>query len=213
MTMPLNPSDELRSIRSMMERSSRFISLSGLSGVVAGSAALAGVFAAVIYFGALKNFYLHAEKIYDPAGLLALKFLAFLFVDALLVATIAIGAGIFFTSRRAKANGQPAWGPLTKRMLMSLAIPLATGGILSLILLSKGQLAYILPVTLIFYGIGLVNASKYTLNDVKILGLCEIAIGLLAAQFHAHSLLLWAIGFGFMHILYGTIMWYKYERN
>ena len=116
MTMPLNPGDELTHIRSMMERSSRFISLSGISGIIAGTAALVGVIAAAQYFGALKNFYLHADKIYDHSGSLAAKFLTFLFVDALLVSTIAIGAGIFFTSRRARLNGQQIWGPLTKRM-------------------------------------------------------------------------------------------------
>ncbi|MEZ5002890.1 MAG: hypothetical protein R2730_07620 [Chitinophagales bacterium] len=208
-----NHLDQLSEIRSMMERSSRFISLSGLSGVVAGAAALAGVFAAYKYFGMLKSFYLRADRIYDSSGALANKFLAFLFVDAILVASVAIGFGVFFTTRRAKKKGQPIWGPTTLRMMTSLALPLITGGAFCAILLLKGNLALILPCTLIFYGLGLVNASKYTLTDIHYLGLTEILIGLIAAVYTAYGLQFWALGFGVMHIVYGTIMYFKYERN
>jgi len=208
-----NHLDQLQEIRSMMERSSRFISLSGLSGVIAGSAALAGVFAAYKYFGQLKSFYLRNDRIYEASGSFTQDFLAFLFVDALLVLVVAIGFGVFFTTRRAKKKGQAVWGPTSFRMMTSLAIPLITGGLFCLILLLNGYLKLILPCTLIFYGLGLVNASKYTLRDIHYLGITEIIIGLIASVYPKHGMLLWATGFGLMHIVYGTIMYFKYERN
>ena len=57
-----------------------------------------------------------------------------------------------------------------------------------------------------------VNASKYTLNDIRYLGLTEIFLGLVALVFLEYSLLFWAIGFGLVHIIYGIVMYYKYER-
>ena len=210
-----NHLDQLSEIRSIMERSTRFISLSGLSGVVAGAAALAGVYAAYRYFGMLESFYLRADKIYADgvAGAFARDFLAFLFVDALLVLVIAIGFGVFFTTRRAKKKGQPVWGTTSIHMLTALAIPLITGGLFCLILLLNGNLELILPSTLIFYGLGLVNASKYTLRDIHYLGISEIVIGLIACVYTQYGMALWALGFGIMHIIYGAIMYFKYERN
>ncbi len=208
-----NHLDQLSEIRSMMERSSRFISLSGLSGVVAGFAALIGVFAAYKYFGILESFYLKSERIYDAAGSFTSKFLAFLFVDALLVAVVAIGFGVLLTTRRAKKKGQPVWGPSSLRMMTSLAIPLISGGLFCMILLLKGHLSLILPCTLIFYGLGLVSASQFTLRDIHYLGITEIIIGLIAAVYTQYGLHLWALGFGVMHIVYGSIMYFKYERN
>jgi hypothetical protein len=211
--MKSKPIDQLHEIRSMMERSSRFISLSGLSGVIAGMSALVGVFSAYIYFGQLKSFYLRSDKIYEQTGAFAKDFLAFLFVDAILVLTVAIGFGIYFTTRNAKKNGQAIWSPITNSMLVSLSIPLVTGGLFCFILLLNDYLKLILPCTLIFYGLGLVNASKYTLRDIYFLGITEIILGLAASVYPKFGMFFWAVGFGIMHIVYGTIMYFKYERN
>ncbi len=196
-----------------MERSSRLISLSGLSGVVAGLAALGGVFAAIKFFGQFEYYYTNEGRIYTMRGEFSPEFLIFLFVGALTVLAVAIGFGIFFTTRRAKKKGQKIWGPLTRRMMFSLAIPLVTGGIFCLILLEKRMLGLILPCTMIFYGLGLISASKYTLRDIHYLGLTEIVLGLIACVYTGYGLAFWALGFGVMHILYGTIMYWKYERN
>ncbi|MGE5429024.1 MAG: hypothetical protein ACM3O8_14110, partial [Methylococcaceae bacterium] len=65
---------------------------------------------------------------------------------------------------------------------------------------------------LIFYGLALVNAGKFTLSEVHYLGITEIVLGLMAAVFINWGLLFWALGFGVMHIVYGMMMYYKYER-
>jgi hypothetical protein len=59
----------------------------------------------------------------------------------------------------------------------------------------------------------LINASKYTFNDIRYLGFCEIILGLGAAVYVGYGLYFWALGFGILHIIYGAMMYYKYERK
>ncbi len=203
----------LQQIRSLMERSSRFISLSGLSGVAAGLIALMGAAAAYVYLEAspFSGFFFRAvEPGYEKWGL---DFYEFFALDAGLVLLFAIIAGIFFTTRKAIKKGQKVWDKLTFRLLLNLAIPLATGAIFCLALLLYGLPGLIAPTTLIFYGLALINGSKYTLNDIRYLGGTEILLGLFGLFNIGYGLEIWAVGFGLMHILYGTVMWWKYERD
>ena len=204
--------EALREIRSLMERSSRFLSLSGLTGVIAGIAALAAVAAAYLYLGLspfATGYYQSATGANgepDPA------FYTFLFADSILVLIIALLAAGMLSVKRAKQQGQPVWDATVKRLLANLAIPLVTGGIYCLILLYHGQIAFLAPATLLFYGLALINASKYTLHDIRFLGIMEIITGLAAAVVIDYGLLLWAFGFGVLHIVYGITLYLKYEK-
>lgn len=202
---------DLASIRSLMERSSRFISLSGLSGVFAGSYALIGAALAYFYldFGIQEYYY---KKAYLPDGSLNTDFLTFFFLDGLFVLVASLVTGMLFTMRRARKKGQTIWDAVAMRMLINLLIPLGTGGIFCLILLHHHKVELLAPATLLFYGLALLNASKYTLNDIRYLGLSEIVLGLLASYFAGYGLLFWSIGFGVLHIIYGLSMYMKYER-
>ena len=207
--------EQLSEIRSLMERSSRFISLSGLSGVVAGIFALLGVAAIYIYLGITpfsnySTFYGDVAKAEETWGI---KYLNFFFLDAVLVLVFAIAGGIFFTTRKAKRKGQKIWDKLTQKLLINLMIPLVAGGVFSLALLKYSLFGWVAPTTLIFYGLALVNGGKYTLNDIHYLGLCEIALGLIALFNIGYGLEFWAIGFGVLHIIYGTVMYFKYEKG
>ena len=128
------------------------------------------------------------------------------------VLILALGTGIFFTTRKAKKHGLKIWDSTSKRLLINLLIPLATGGIICLILLDKHYYALVAPATLVFYGLSLVNASHHTYRDIRYLGLTQIVLGLVAFMYIGYGLLFWAIGFGVLHILYGTLMYFKYER-
>ncbi len=197
--------EHLSEIRSLMERSSRFISLSGLSGITAGLSALAGAGWAYIRLNNLDR------GQYDVLDL-NLNTLTEMVLIAIIVLLFAIIMGIFFTTRNAKKHGQKIWDNLTKRLLINLMIPLVTGGLFCLVLLYHAILGLVAPATLVFYGIALINASKYTLNDIRYLGFCEICLGLISALFMGYGLLFWALGFGVLHIVYGTLMYFKYER-
>lgn len=202
---------DLADIRSMMERSTTFISLSGLSGVVAGSIALAGSYWAYLR---LNDFYKqiessNVERVFDIRNELVNEFI----ILGLGILVTAVVCGVVLTARRAKEKGQEIWGTTSKRLFANIAIPLITGGLFSLVLLYHNLAMFVAPATLIFYGISLINASKYTLRDIRFLGMIEVSLGLLAAFFIGNGLLFWALGFGIMHIIYGTIMYLKYERN
>ena len=197
--------DDLKDIKDIMNRSSRFISLSGLSGVSAGIFALLGAYIAyqTVY---AKQDYLGYER-----AILTIENLTTLLIIALLTIALSIGAGIFFTSQQAKKNKEKLWDLQTKRLLINLLIPLATGGILCLMLLFKGYIGIIAPLTLVFYGLALVNASKYTLTGIRGLGLVEIILGLIAFHFIGFGLLFWSLGFGLLHIIYGIAMHIRYK--
>lgn len=197
--------EDLKEIRDIMDRSSRFISLSGWSGVSAGIFALCGAYAAYQTVYANQDYLGFRSAVITSDNLLTLLGIA------TLTLACSIGAGIFFTTREAKKKGQSTWDHQTKRLLMALAIPLITGGILSAILLSKGYVGIVAPLTLIFYGLALVNASKYTLNEIRNLGLIEIGLGLLATYYIGFGLLFWSLGFGILHIIYGIMMQMKYK--
>lgn len=198
---------DISQIKDMMQRSSRFISLSGLSGVMAGIYALGGAFWAhrVLSAGSVK---LSSDHVRLALG----DQFWTLVVIALVVLVLALSTGIWLTTRRAKQQGMKVWDDTARRLIVNLAIPLVSGGLFCLILLKWNIVGAIAPVMLIFYGLSLVNASKYTLTDIRYLGLSEIVLGLIAAWFMGYGLLFWAIGFGVLHILYGSLMYFKYER-
>lgn len=198
---------DLKDIKSMMDRSSRFISLSGISGVVAGTLALAGAYVAYETIYVRQDYFDYRRVDMNTETLLSL------FGIAMTVLVLSLAAGIYFTQIRAKKTKQSLWDAQARRMVINLFIPLVAGGLLCLILLSKGFIGLIAPLTLIFYGLGLVNASKYTLTEVRSLGMAEVILGLLACQFIGYGLIFWAIGFGALHIIYGLAMYAKYDRE
>ena len=193
--------EDIKAIREMMERSSKFLSLSGLSGIVAGVFAIAG--AAFAYFFLLR----------DPSltDFTRIQEVMILLADAIVVLLLSVGFGVYFSWRKAKKNKQKIVTRATLLTLYNFAIPLIAGGIFSIIYLFQGDIRMVISATLVFYGLALVSASKYTLEEVHYLGLTEIALGLVAALFHRYGILFWTIGFGFCHIFYGLAMYIKYD--
>jgi len=199
-------SDDLAHIRSMMERSSRFLSLSGLSGVGAGIVGLmAGILAIYLTNDYFVDYDLYQRKVYQPDILYRLIVLG---ASALL---LAIFCGCYFTVRKSKKLGLQIWTATTKKILVQLAIPLAVGGMFVLALLRYNLYGLIAGTTLIFYGLALVNAEKYTYSDIKYLGFLEIILGCLSLFFIGKGLIFWTIGFGVLHIVYGIILYRKYK--
>ncbi|WDF46852.1 hypothetical protein PQ459_18395 [Chryseobacterium sp. KACC 21268] len=201
-----NYQEELAHIRQMMERSSRFISLSGLSGVIAGIVALLGSVYVYFVFQREGIDYFDGERnIYGAA--LAKE----LFLVALVVLVLAISSGYIFTARKSKRKNLKIWDSITKKLLFNFAIPLAAGGIFCVALWYHHYFPLIAPAMLIFYGLALINAERYTLSDIKYLGICEVVLGLIALFWLGWGLVFWAIGFGFLHIFYGILMYRKYD--
>lgn len=201
--------DAIHDIRRMMKRSSKFLSLSGLSGIAAGCWALIGAYFAYDWIAEYYNNY--GNNGYSGAVFQKLKFNLLLLAAAVLAA--ALVSAFFFTWRRASRNKLPFWDHTTRSLTLNMLIPLITGGLLILAMLRYDEWRFVGPLSLVFYGLALVNASKYTINDILYLGLSEIVLGLLNTQFIGYSLYFWAVGFGVLHIIYGFAMWWKNERR
>jgi hypothetical protein len=203
MTLPDDPRKDLNEIRSMMERSSRFLSLSGLSGVSAGTVALIGAAAAW--------WKMQGAPVDDISGSYG-EFAQFLVLDAIAVLIAATALSIYFTTRAAVKKGERVWDHTTRFLVSSLLPPLAAGGIFCLLLWHHGITTLITPAMLLFYGFALLGASKYTPGEVKYLAYAEILLGLASAYLLSAWLFMWATGFGAFHILYGVIMYRKYGQ-
>lgn len=206
MDSPSQNLETLKDIKRIMERSSRFISLSGLSGVAVGICALIGATAAWYRI----RFY-YKELIAGHPCATCLK------EDLLIIASIVFVAAFItatlFTFLKTKKEGVAIWGNSARRLLWNTMLPMLAGGFVLLRMLQLEQYQLVAPASLIFYGLALVNGSKYTIGEVRYLGYAEILLGIINLWLYHQGLFCWALGFGIFHIIYGIVMWWKYERG
>lgn len=201
---------EIKDIRRIMERSSRFISLSGLSGITAGVCALAGAWLGrnilADYYGSYNSIGFFSGDDFSRLKVKLIGLGAAVFV-------VAFASSFYLTWRRTKKQGLSLWDHTSKRLFWNMLVPLMAGAAFILAMLRYDEWRFVAPSCLIFYGLALVNASKYTLTDIRYLGYCEIILGLVNMLFIGYGLYFWAAGFGILHIIYGAMMWFKYERK
>lgn len=199
---------DIADMRSMLERSSKYLSLSGLGALMTGMYALVACFVAYKVFcidpGTLTSSYT-SDGAFEPT-LLKVLFLA---MAVLIVSLVTV---FYLSYKKATKKQEKFWNPTAKRVLLNMALPLVAGGILILILVAKGLPQYMAALSLLFYGLAFFNASKFTLDEVRSMAIIEIALGLLSAWFVEYSLWFWALGFGIVHIVYGIFIYYRYER-
>ena len=197
---------DLASIRDIMERSAKFLSLSGLSGILAGLYALAGATAAyyLVHYPVSPLRY-RIYSVQEPSILIKLVAIG----AAVLIASLVTGGVL--SQRKARQAGQNLWSPSSQRLLINLAIPLVAGGCFVLIMLATGHFGLAAPACLIFYGLALIQASTNTVDEIRYLGYSEIVLGLISAAMPGYGLIFWAGGFGILHIVYGAIMYNKYD--
>jgi hypothetical protein len=200
---------DLKAIRKIMEESSRFLSLSGLSGVFAGITAIAG--ALVAYFFILGSGTIHYEDYLRNISIQETHVVRWqLMADAAVVLVLSVLFSLYFSMKKAKRDGKNILTPISKRLLINFLIPLAAGGVFVIVLLLRNYIDLIVPAFLIFYGLSLVNAGKFTFGEIFYLGILEIITGLLSAFIPGWGLLFWIFGFGILHIIYGLAMHRKY---
>lgn len=202
------PQDDLAQIRNIMERSTRFLSLSAWAAILAGVYALLGAAVAyrIIYYSPLVRYEALTEGLLTPGALP-------LFLTATIVFLLAASTGVWLSNRKAQKAGQKLWNRAAIRAAVNFVIPLTIGGAFVLILYYRGYYNLLAASTLIFYGFALLNAGNFTFSDIRKLGILEMLVGLLAALYPSNGLLFWAIGFGLLHIIYGGILYWKYERS
>lgn len=199
--------EDLSEIRHMMERSTKFLSLSGLSGVSAGLIALIGSYVAYLK--------LNANQAARKSHVLTMteETSEELFILGIAILVFALIFGSLFTLIKAKKRSNLAWNAISQKLFINIFIPLFAGGIFCLALMQNGFYGMVAPATLIFYGLGCINASHHTLSDIRYLGLFNLGLGLVNLFFIGYGLLFWAMGFGVLHIVYGTLMYIKYDMK
>ena len=201
---------DLTEIKNMMNQSSRFISLSGLSGVFAGIYAIAGAVIASQILSKEPSVYSNTNSYIANSNADVIQQLVMV-ASAVLI--MAIGTAIVLTTRKAKKQGKKIWDTTSKRLLLNFFAPLLAGGMFCLVLLQYQTIGLIAPAMLIFYGLALIHASKYTFSDLRSLGYANVVLGLIATQFIGYGIIFWALGFGVFHIIYGLWMYNKYDRK
>ena len=204
--------EDLKHIRNLMERSSKFLTLSGFSGIAAGVIALVG--AAIAWFGIFQQGAVkYDEYMRALGGGSTMSIRLQMAVLAALVLICAVGAAWYFSFRKAKRVGTRLWTSTARRTLYHFLIPLCAGGIFCIALVMHNNIDLLAAAMLIFYGLALVNSAKFTVDEVHYLGLSEIILGIFAGFFLNYGLVFWAIGFGVLHIFYGIRMYNKYDRK
>lgn len=200
----------LSDIRNMMEKSTRFLSLNGLSAILVGIYACIGAIIACILLG--------GTDLYQ-AGIPTLRVNTsekyyILLLLAILLIVICLGTVFITCRRKARLTNQSLrFDHTAQRLLLSFFLPLVAGGILCLSLIYQQHYGLTSSIMLIFYGIALINASNYTYSNTKYLGYAELVLGLADSFIEGYSLLFWVTGFGFFHIIYGILFYLKYDKK
>ncbi|MCV6629555.1 MAG: hypothetical protein OIF50_06815 [Flavobacteriaceae bacterium] len=202
--------NDLSHIKELMNRSSRFLSLSGLSGILAGIYALVGAAFSYYYIFPRRSSILTLSQ--DNIVYVHSHYFKLLLLVLALVAGASIFTAYILSARQAKKNGEQMWTPVSKRLLINFLIPMVAGGIYILIKIKSQHYGLTASLMLLFYGLALVNASKYTLGTIRYLGYSQIVLGLICAAFPGYGFWFWVLGFGCLHILYGTLMYSKENK-
>jgi len=200
----------LHDIKNIMERSSRFISLSGWSGVAAGLCALGGAWYTTTKIECWKRGDCEFERLMSADGV---DYQSTLLRIALVTFSAAVVSAFVFTYLRSRKTGVPLWDHTTRRLTINVAVPMIVGGLFIYRMMHMGFYQLVAPACLLFYGLALVNASKYTLGEIRYLGYGQLLLGIWNLWSLGYGLYFWAAGFGVLHIIYGLLMWWKYEHE
>lgn len=189
----------LSEIRSMMERSTKVLSLSGMSAIVVG---ILAIVAAMLANCIIENGWSH---IYKVRSLMLLAILLFIICFAIV---------LIFSKWKAKKNGLMfKFDRTVQKMLWNFFLPLIVGGVLCLGLIYQGHYGLTSSIMLIFYGLALINLSNFTFSNIRYLGYVQLVLGVIDFLMVNYSLLFWMIGFGVCHVVYGIMFYLKYERK
>jgi hypothetical protein len=195
-------------IKELMERSSKFVSLSGLTGILIGVYAFIGAWLVNSLTGIpfVNNPGSHRLLSFSDTRIITIV-IAGCVIAASLISTFLIS---YYKSIKAK---QKLLNKLIYRLIWNFGLPLFVGGVFCIALLYNRNYGLTSTVMLLFYGFALVNVSKYTFSNVGWLGYAFLSLGLVDAFFEGNALLFWTIGFGGFHIIYGVLFYFLYEKN
>ena len=213
---PSQPEKDISLIKNLMEKSSKFSNLSGYAIATTGLLALLG--AVFVYFDlgiSISEKYISYAELINQTGnansiYTKIKLLVIIASLILLTSLLILYVTAKLKSERHDIN---LFNSSFSRALKSLFIPVLSGGIFCGFLILHKIYGLVAPATLIFYGLGLISASKYSYNELELLGYLELLLGTIASYYMGSGLLFWMIGFGIGHIVLGVFIHYKYDKK
>ena len=213
---PSQPEKDISLIKNLMEKSSKFSNLSGYAIATTGLLALLG--AVFVYFDlgiSISEKYISYAELINQTGnanSIDTKIKLLVIIASLILLTSLL---ILYVSAKLKSERHDInlFNSSFSRALKSLFIPVLSGGIFCGFLILHKMYGLVAPATLIFYGLGLISASKYSYNELELLGYLELLLGTLASYYMGSGLLFWMIGFGIGHIVLGVFIHYKYDKK
>jgi hypothetical protein len=180
--------DNLRFIRDAMEGASTFTGVSGWGEVWVGMTALAAVPLAAAQ---------------GRSG----AWLAVWLGEAALAAAITVASMAW----KAHRTAIPLFGRAGRRFALGLTPPLAAGALLTVPLYGAGLTASLPGLWMLLYGAGVVTAGASSVRLVPLMGASFMALGgaaLFLPGDWGNTLL--GIGFGGLHVLFGTLIWRRH---
>ena len=174
-------SDNLRFIRSTMERAASFTAVPGLGGAAMGLTALAA------------------------AGLSLLARTPEQWLGVWLAeACVALSIGVAAMARKARRSGSELFSGPARRVLLTLTPPLGAGAVLTLALERQGLVPLLPGVWLLLYGTAVVTGGAMSVRIVLVMGALLMLLGGAALS----SPTSWgtaymAAGFGVLHVVFG----------
>jgi len=194
--------EELKVIRSLMERPVKYSTQSGLAGILAGLIALAGMFADM-----------YVSSHYEMTTVIGLCFCIWGGVLGLSLLTV---AGL--TRLREIRQGMPLWSAVKMRILLAILPSFVAGVGVTMAIIFRwfmndgpNEWGLIIPIWMLFYGVACWQVGEFSVKELRWMGAIFIVAGLISAAFFQNvPYLIFGVSFGGFHILYGVIVWLRY---
>lgn len=190
----------LNDIKEMMERSSKFKAISGLSIIIIGI--LASLVSVYIYFF-LGDYHINTPAKWRTTVIIAIALLVVAFTTVFVMSYL----------KAKRLNLRFTFDTTMRRLLLNFFIPMVAGGLLCIALLTQQHYGLVSSITLIFYGLALINCSHFSYHELRYLGYAELVLGLIDCFMVDYAVLTWFLGFGVFHIIFGIIFMLKYGRR
>lgn len=201
LTAPLEEAREnLRVIRQTMERSTKYSTLAGLSGVLIGLVAVVGVFLTdrIIREG---HSVLERGRAFDHAQLAQLA------AVWTVVLIVAIAIDFLANKRRAAGVGKHVVSSLGAHIVLAALPGFFAGAALTAFFLTHGLVFSIWGVWMLCYGLAICAVGLFSVRPVSVLGGAFVLAGAVTLQLPpAAQLPMMAVTFGGFHIGYGVLM-------
>lgn len=203
----------LSDIRDMMSKSSRFQSVSGYSIVVVGLLAAVASLITAVFIG-VENGFPCSEKLQHFAVMDTAVRTKSIAITGMVLFALSLLTVFFFAYIKSKRHQlRFAFDKRMGQMLLDFFIPLAVGGVLSIVLVMQQHYGLTSSIMLIFYGLALVNCSHYTYPVFRYLGYVELLLGIIDCFTMSHALLTWFLGFSVAHIVFGIVYILLFDRK